>query len=152
MGLGFGLMVIKDSFRNKILWYKFVRNETIADYWKGIAWLHSNGFIIHGIVCDGLRGLFFELRTYRVQMCQFHQAMIVKRYLTRNPELADAVELLEISNSITHIDKENFIGSLNAWYSKWEQFLKERRADTRTGRTSYTHLRSAYLRLKRNMP
>ncbi len=31
-GRGFGLMVIKDAFRNKILWYKFVRNETVAGY------------------------------------------------------------------------------------------------------------------------
>ncbi len=30
-------MVIKDTFRNKILWYKVVRNETIADYMEGIA-------------------------------------------------------------------------------------------------------------------
>ncbi len=153
-GRGFGLMVIKDTFRGKILWYKFVRNETTADYLEGIAWLRANGFIIHGIVCDGLRGLFLELRQYRVQMCQFHQMMIVRRYLTNRPELPAAVELLKISNRITHIDKGNFIGTLNAWYAKWECFLKERSTDTRTGRTSYTHkrVRSAFLSLKRNMP
>ncbi len=36
-GREFGLMVIKDTFRHKILWYKFVHNETIADYMEGIA-------------------------------------------------------------------------------------------------------------------
>ncbi len=36
-GRGFGLMVIKDTFRNKILWYKVVHNGTIADYMEGIA-------------------------------------------------------------------------------------------------------------------
>ena len=57
-GRGFGLMVIKDAFRNKILWYKFVRNETIADYMEGIAWLRGHSFRTYGIVCDGIRGLF----------------------------------------------------------------------------------------------
>ncbi|WP_423774485.1 IS256 family transposase, variant Zn-binding type, partial [Barnesiella intestinihominis] len=82
-GRNFGLMVIKDSFRNKILWHKFVRTETITDYLKGVEFLRSHGFIIHGIVCDGLRGLFQSLRQYKVQMCQFHQIMIIRHYLTK---------------------------------------------------------------------
>lgn len=32
-GRGFGLMAIKDAFRNKILWHKYVRYETVADYY-----------------------------------------------------------------------------------------------------------------------
>ena len=76
-GRNFGLMVIKDSFRNKILWYKFVHHETVADYLEEIEWLRINGFKIYGIVCDGFGGLFQALRQYRVQMCQFHQIMIV---------------------------------------------------------------------------
>ena len=106
-GRGFGLMVMKDAFRNKILWYKFVRHETIADYLEGITWLRDNNFKIHGIVCDGMRGLFYELRQYRVQMCQFHQMMIVRRYLTLKPELPAAIELLEISNMIARTDKNS---------------------------------------------
>lgn len=54
-GRGFGLTVIKDTCRNKILWYKFVRNETNADYMEGMEWLREHGFRIHGIVCDGVR-------------------------------------------------------------------------------------------------
>ena len=38
-GGNFGLLVIKDTFRNKILWYKFVRYERIANYLKGFEWL-----------------------------------------------------------------------------------------------------------------
>ncbi len=49
-GRGFGLMVIKDSFRNRIIWYKFVRHETITGYMEGIGWLEANGFRIHGVV------------------------------------------------------------------------------------------------------
>ena len=153
-GRNFGLMVIKDAFRNKIIWFKFVRHESVADYVEGIDWLRSRGFRIYGIVCDGLKGLFKELRAYRVQMCQFHQIMIVRRYLTNRPELPAAKELLHISNMITHTDKESFIGLLDQWYLKWEAFLKERTVDGQSGRTTYTHrrIRSAYLSLRRNMP
>jgi len=107
-GRGFGLMAIKDTFHNKILWYKFVHNETIADYMEGIAWLHEHGFRIHSIVCDGIRGLFMVLYPYPVQMCQFHQMMIVRRYLTNRPELPTVQELLDLTKRITYPDKASF--------------------------------------------
>lgn len=153
-GRNFGLMVIKDTFRNKILWYKFVRHETVADYIEGIEWLRATGFKIYGIVCDGLGGLFQALRQYRVQMCQFHQIMIVRRYLTLSPELPAAVELLNITNLITQTDKDCFLGMVDEWYGKWSDFLKERSVDRKTAKSTYTHkrLRSAYHSLLRNMP
>ena len=153
-GRNFGLMAIKNTFRNKILWYKFVRHETISDYLEGIEWLRTNGFKIYGIVCDGLGGLFQALRQYRVQMCQFHQIMIVRRYLTISPELPAAVELLRITNLMTHTDKKDFIGMVDEWYGKWSEFLKERSVDRKTSKSTYTHkrLRSAYLSLRQNMP
>ncbi len=153
-GRGFGLMVIKDSFRNRIIWYKFVRHETIAGYMEGIGWLEANGFIIHGVVCDGLRGLFRELWRYKVQMCQFHQMMIVRRYLTQNPDAMASRELLRISRELVHTDKESFQGMLRQWHATWKAALNERTVNARTGRSAYTRprLRSAYLSLKRNMP
>ena len=90
-GRHFGLMIIKDTFRNKILWHKFVRDETVS----GIEWLRSQGFRIYGIVCDGMRGLFPALKSYRVQMCQYHMIQIVRRHLTSRPDLEASGELLE---------------------------------------------------------
>ena len=148
-GRNMGLMVIKDAFRNKIIWYKFVRHETISDYMEGIEWLRSHDFNIYGIVCDGLKGLFQQLSIYRVQMCQFHQTMIVRRYLTNRTELPASRELLQISNMIAHTDKESFVAMLEQWYQRWEGFLKERSLDSKSGCTAYTHRR---IRLKRNMP
>lgn len=151
-GRGFGLMAIKDTFRNKIFWYKFVNNETIADYMEGIAWLREHGFRIYGIVYDGIRGLFMALYPYPVQMCQFHQMMIVRRYLTNRPELPAAQELLDLTKRITYLDKASFVTELDLWQERWSEFLKERTRD-RTGRSTYTHPRvsSAYLSLRRNM-
>lgn len=54
-----GIVIIKDAFRNKILWYKFIHGrEKVEDYTEGVEWLNTHGFKIWGIVCDGLKGLF----------------------------------------------------------------------------------------------
>lgn len=50
-----------------------------------------------------MRGLF----RYPVQMCQLHQMMIVRRYLTNIPELHDPQEITGIARAISHIDKKN---------------------------------------------
>jgi len=87
-------------------------------------------------------------------MCQFHQVSIVKRYLTQRPELEASIELLNLVKQLCHTDKERFVVLFEQWIDKWSFFLKERRMDTKTGKTRYVHkrLRSAYLSLKRNMP
>jgi hypothetical protein len=153
-GRNFGVVVMKDWRTKRILWRKFVCYETLADYIEGVEWLEDNGFKIEGIVCDGLRGLFKALSKYRVQMCQFHQVKIIRRYLTQQPELPASVELQEISNLLTHTDKESFEGMFAEWEQRWIEFLRERTIDKTTGKSRYVHkrLRSAYLSLKRNMP
>ena len=114
-GRNFGLMVIKDALRNKILWHKYVRNETISQYMEGISWLKSNGFRIYGAVIDGMRGLAQALYPIPVQMCQFHQILITRRYLTQEPELEASIELLSLVKNITKMDKESFVGTFNDW-------------------------------------
>ena len=153
-GRNFGVVVMKDARTRKILWRKFIfRKETLSDYREGMDWLIGNGFQIEGIVCDGLRGIFQMFSRYRIQMCQFHQARIVKRYLTQNPELEASIELLNITKTLSSTDKESFVGMFDDWYNKWSGFIRERYIDKKTGKKRYVHcrLRSAYLSIKRNM-
>ena len=152
-GRDFGLTVIKDAFRNKVLWRKYVRHETIADYLEGVRWLRHNGFRIYGVVCDGMRGLMQALSPCPVQMCQFHQMMIVRRYLTQDPDLEAAQTLLELVNGITKMDRESFVGAFERWAETYREVLQERIPDRRYKRPPYRRprLRSAYLSLKRNM-
>ena len=72
-GRNFGVVVFKDWRTKRVLWRKFVRYETLADYQEGFDWLESHNFKIEGVVCDGLRGMFQMLSLYRVQMCQYHR-------------------------------------------------------------------------------
>ena len=94
------------------------------------------------------------LSAYRVQMCQYHQAKIIQRYITNNPDLQASIELLKLSKFMFYTDRESFIRAFEEWKKQWSKFLKERSVDKRTEKTYYTHrkLGSAYLSLRRNMP
>jgi hypothetical protein len=62
---------------------------------EGIEALKSQGFRIYGVVIDGMRGLPQALKPIRVQMCQFHQMLIVRRYLTLDPDIEASKKLLD---------------------------------------------------------
>ena len=153
-GKDFGVVVMRDSISSKVIWRKFIcRKETVVDYREGIDWLKKNGFHIFAIVCDGLKGIYKEFKEYPIQMCQYHQIRIVRRYLTQSPELPAAIELLHLVNQITEMDKDSFISSYLQWNSKWKTFLKESIIDEKTKKKVYIHkrLRSANHSLKINM-
>ena len=155
-GRRFGLMVIRDALRGRVLWHKYVTHETVADYMEGVDWLKSNGFRIYGAVIDGMRGLAKALAPIPVQLCQFHQMLTVRHYLTREPELEASRELLKLVNGITRMDKACFTGAFGEWYRKYQDVLYERVHDRRIKKNKppfmRPRLRSAYFSIKRNMP
>lgn len=73
----FGVLVFKDALTNKILIWKHIETEQIKDYKYLIDELLDRGFTINGVIVDGKRGLFRALEEYPVQMCHFHQKMIL---------------------------------------------------------------------------
>lgn len=154
-GRNFGLMAIKDAYRNRILWHKFVRYETVSGYLEGVEWLRENGFKIYGVVIDGLRGLGESLKLYPVQLCQFHQMMTVRHYLTSNPDIEASQKLLSLVNSMVRMDKESFVGAFDEWYLEYKDVLNERVQDRRLKKRTPPYmrprLRSAYLSIRRNM-
>ena len=152
-GRNFGVMLFKDSYTNENLLKYYVKSETNYLYKKGITELQSRGFQIMGIVCDGRRGLMQSFPNIPVQMCQFHQVSIIRRYITKNPRLPASIELKELVSMMKCTDRESFEGGLELWYNKWESFLRERTLNPDTGRSYYTHrrLRSAYRSLKTNL-
>ena len=153
-GTNFGLMLFKDSISKENLLKYYVKHETNALYKKGIIELKLKGFDVIAIVCDGRRGLINSFTDIPVQMCQFHQAAIIRRYITKNPRLPASIELKEIVSIMKCTDKESFEGGLEQWYNKWKSFLDERTINEKTGKSHYTHkrLRSAYRSLKTNLP
>jgi len=153
-GRKFGVMLFKNSLNGEVLYKQYVKQETNQLYLKGIEAIAMRGIKIQSIICDGRKGLLQLFGNHiPVQMCNFHQVAIVRRYMTKNPKMQASKELWEHTLLLVHTDKESFEGGLNAWYTKWEDFLNERRVDEK-GRKRYVHkkLRSAYRSLKTNLP
>lgn len=153
-GRNFGVMLFKDALTKENLLKYYVKHETNALYIQGIDQLRGSGFIILSIVCDGRKGLIQSFNDIPVQMCQFHQSAIIRRYLTKKPKLKAAQELLDLVDLMKRTDKESFTGVLQLWFEKWEAFLNERTVNPETKKTFYTHkrLRSAYRSLRNNLP
>ena len=153
-GRGFGVMLFKDALSGKNLLKYYIKTESNTLYKKGILELQKNGFEVLAIVCDGRRGLLNSFGNIPVQMCQFHQAAIVRRYITKSPKMPASIELKSIVDLLAKTDKDSFEGLLAAWFAKWKTFLDERTINEETGKSHYTHkrLRSAYRSLKANTP
>nr|MBK9653278.1 hypothetical protein [Bacteroidota bacterium] len=152
-GRKFGIMVFKNDLAKEILYTQFVKQETNLLYLKGIEEIARRGIKIQSITCDGRMGLMQIFKNIPVQMCNFHQVAIVRRYLTKNPKLQASKELWTHTLLLVKTDKESFEGGLNDWFIKWEFFLNERKVDA-SGKKRFTHkrLRSAYRSLKNNLP
>ena len=153
-GRKFGVMVFKDSLTGQILFKQYLTQETNKLYLVGIAEIARRGIKTQAIICDGRKGLFQLFGdAIPIQMCNFHQVAIVRRYLTKKPKLQASKELWEHTLLLVHTDKESFEGGLQTWFIKWELFLNERKVDV-NGKKRYVHkrLRSAYRSLKTNLP
>ena len=146
-------MLFKDAITKENLLKYYVRHETNALYGQGVELLKQQGFTIIAIVCDGRKGLIQSFTDIPVQMCQFHQSAIMRRYLTKKPKLKAAQELMVVVDMMKQTDKESFVGALNLWFEKWETFLNERTTSPISNKSFYTHkrLRSAYRSLKNNL-
>ncbi len=152
-GMSFGVMLFKDSLTGENLLKYYVKRETNALYIQGVRELTSAGFAVIAMVCDGRRGLIGSFNGIPVQMCQFHQVAIIRKYITKNPKLLAAIELKRIVALMKDTDRESFEGALSDWHIEWESFLKEKTVNPETGKSHYTHkrLRSAYRSLRTNM-
>jgi len=152
-GTNFGVMLFKDAITKENLLKYYVKYETNALYKRGVEELKNQGFEIGAIVCDGRRGLINSFHDIPVQMCQFHQAAIVRRYITKNPRLPASIELMEIVTMMKQTDRESFEEALKLWHKNWKSFLDERTINEKTGKSHYTHkrLRSAYRSLNTNI-
>jgi len=150
-----GICVFRSPYLKKNLYWSEVTSETIAIYQTAKQKLEEDGFQITAIVLDGKPGVRTVFSNIPIQMCHFHQKMIVNRHLTTRPKLEAGKELRHIAMTLCDTTEEEFEQKLKTWYKKWSKFLKEKTIDdATTGEWHYTHkrLRSAYRSLISNLP
>lgn len=136
------------------LYWKEVEAETPSGYLRARQKLERQGFKIQGAVVDGKRGVIRVFEDIPVQMCQFHQIAIVRRYITSRPRLEAGKELRAITLALPTLRESAFSQLLSEWHNRWKEFLKERTYSEDGRHWAYTHkrIRSAYRSLQTNLP
>lgn len=149
-----GVLVFKDVITNNIIIWKHIESEKLQEYVCLKDELKSKGFIINGITVDGKRGLFRALEEFPVQMCHFHQKMIIHRYLTRRPKLEASKDLKKIVSRLTTTTEVRFKNKLDKWYEIHKDFINEKSINSITAKEQFTHrkLVVAYKSLQKNLP
>ena len=150
-----GVIVFRDFHSKENLWWKFVDDETVFSYEQGKYFLQEKGYEIISVTCDGLPGLVNVFKDgIPVQFCHFHEAQIVRRYVTENPKLIQGHELLELVQVLTLTNESIFKQRLNIYIDRHREFLNEKTKDFATDKSFFTHrrLRSAIHSLIRNFP
>ncbi len=140
-GRNWGILLAIDGSTSSVLYLAFIRHETVDDYRTAIASIEGRGYLIKGLVIDGMQSLFREFSYYPVQMCHFHMISIIRRYLTKNPRLKAARELRRIVFSITDTDRDEFEREFLAWKSEYAEVINRRSVSKRTGGSHFTHKR-----------
>ena len=153
-GRNTGVLLAIESGSGQLLYMKHIGHEHISDYVEAVDYIAAGGYVIKGIVVDGLQQLFIALKGYKMQMCQFHMVAIVRRKLTKNPQLKAGRELLDLIYRIKAMEEEDFLAAFAQWKLRWHDFLKEKTIIESTGKAIFTHqrLRSAMTSITHYLP
>ena len=146
-----GVLVFRAQKIN--LYWRFIESESLAELSAGLDELDSKGYHWKSVTLDGRRGMIqlFQERypSVPIQLCQFHQAQIIKRYTTNNPKTPCGRELKQLMAQLTQLGQEEFSSRLIALRGLYGDFLKERNDQ---GQFKHRRLRSAFRSLKTNLP
>lgn len=153
-GRNTGILLALESGSGRLLYMQHIAHEHISDYEEAVRHILSTGYKITGLVIDGLQKLFTVFSEYKIQMCQFHMVAIVRRKLTKNPQLKPGQELLDLIYRMKSMTSADFKMEFDGWKERWHNFLKEKTTNEITGRTIFTHqrLRSAMMSISFYLP
>ncbi|MEM8845215.1 MAG: hypothetical protein AAGB35_09250 [Pseudomonadota bacterium] len=135
------------------LYWQFIQSETIDEMNRGVDQLGQMGYRFKSVTLDGKKGMIkrFQARYQGlpIQLCQFHQAQIIRRYLTFNPKTECGHYLKMIMKDFTSMPAHQFQNLIITWAEIYHDFLAERNEQ---GQFKHRRLRSARRSLFTNMP
>lgn len=146
-----GVLVLRANQLN--VYWRFIQSETVAQMSHAIDFLKTNGYRLKSVTLDGKRGMInlFKQRypAIPIQMCQFHQVQIIRRYTTNNPKTDCGKALKAIMACLTDCEQSVFQSLVSTLQEQYDTFLSERNDN---GQYKHRQLRSAFRSLNTNMP
>lgn len=83
-GRNTGDLLALECGTGRLLYMKHIAHEHISDYEDAVSHIVKSGYVISGIVIDGLQKLFTVFESYKIQMCQLHMVAIIRRKLLQD--------------------------------------------------------------------
>lgn len=105
------------------------------------------GVQVYSVTCDGHRAILKAVsKAYPnaiIQRCLVHVKRQIKNYLSRNPKLEQAKQLLSISSKVTHLktveQAQYWLVDFFNWHQEHRLFLEEKSYNEASGRWWYKH-------------
>lgn len=109
------------------------------------------------VVADGHKGMWYFVKRYWpqtvFQRCHFHMALLVTKYLTRNPKDESGQVIVDLVHQLrkvkTHEEKTRWIMLHRIWEKRFEKEFNEK---TESGAYRYKKLRSVRVIMRRALP
>lgn len=149
-----GLTLVRDITNKRNITWRFVEKENQLAYSSLVQTCINNGISLLGIVTDGKDSFFHSFGDIPIQMCHFHMAHILRKYLTKNPTLECNKQLWKIWYERKKYTRQSFSIVLLKWYLKYSHELVEVYINTDTNTCEYSKQRTlnAYKSLRRFLP
>lgn len=150
-GREYGFLVFRNA--QKVVYFKEIKTETVKEFQDGINTLIAANYNILSVTIDGRRGYIKSIRkllgNIPIQMCLFHQKLIVRRYVTDKPRSECGRDLKELMHLLCKPDlQQEFINQFHFLKSKYHGLLIHK---NEFGRYRYSNLRSAFRSINSNM-
>lgn len=143
--------VLRDPRVKENLVWEFSQTETTSLYVGLKEKLLTEGYVLRSVTADGFSGIQSAFSGIPYQMCHVHMERLVTRGTTRNPQTEAGVVLLALVRTLYTTDSHTFNHRLDAYITRYRDFLNEKTTNPFTGEQYWTHkeLRAALMSLIR---
>jgi len=145
-GREYGYFCFSDG--KNIIYYREIKTEGVKVFKECLAHLQNNlHYRFQSFILDGKRGFINNIKKLYpgrpIQMCHFHQKMIVRRYITDNPKTQCGQELKGLVDHLSIIEPQEFIDKFFALKEKYNFFLRQKN-EKNINRFKHQAIRSAF--------
>ncbi len=150
-GRNYGFLILRDIRR--VLYFKEIKTESIKHFRDGLIAVRDAGYRIQSVTIDGRRGYINNIRkllgNIPIQMCLFHQKLIIRRYITDKPQSQCGKDLKELMRLLCKPEfHQEFIDRFDFLQTKYHGLLHQR---NHLGHYKNNNLRAAFRSINTNM-
>lgn len=149
-GRKYGFFVFHD--KQRVIYFTEIKSETVADLRQALHAVMDAGFRVKSVTIDGRRGFYEAIKKIcgnpPVQMCLFHQKMIIRRYISDKPKSACGKELKKLVDKLCFMEAQIFIDEFFELKNRHKNYLNQR---NEKGDFAHQSLRSAMRSLETNL-